>query len=73
MDQHKIKHIKKIGGEISSGGVPFSIDVKGGDCCQRSSKENKIIIHLKKNSSKIPYMKYFKPLHKRLQVGLDQM
>ena len=36
MDQHKIKHNKKIGGEISSGGehlggVPFSIDVKGGE------------------------------------------
>ena len=31
MDHHKINHSNKIGGEISSGGVPFSIDVKGGE------------------------------------------
>lgn len=31
MDQHKIKHNKKIGGEISSQGVPFPIDVKAGE------------------------------------------
>ena len=31
MDHHKIKHNKKTGGEISSRGVPFAIDVKGGE------------------------------------------
>ena len=31
MDQHNTKHNKKTRGDISSGGVPFSIDVKGGE------------------------------------------
>ena len=31
MDQNEIKHNKRIGGEMSSGGFPFSIDVKGGE------------------------------------------
>ena len=31
MDQHNIKHSKKTRGEISSGGVPFAIDVKRGE------------------------------------------
>ena len=37
MDQHKIKHNKKTGGEISLGGIPFAIDVKEGE----KEKENK--------------------------------
>lgn len=31
MDQHKIKHSKRIGREIASGWIPFSIDVKRGE------------------------------------------
>ena len=31
MDQHEIKHNKRIGRKTTSGGVPLAIDVKGGE------------------------------------------
>ena len=51
MDQHKIqqksscdKHNKSTGGEISSRGVPFAIDVKRGE----KEKENECFINEKR-------------------------